>query len=243
MAGHESPDVKRFSRLEDALASLDQEQPAGEPRALVESRLQALEDRLRELPADATRERVSLELEAIAALVELDRLADASERARAAVDAAIGVDAFARAAEACRFIYMLGGDDAVVALGQGVWLAVTYPVDPELTLALLQHVVDETPDDSDGAAVAAAAAQYVVDLRAPPERREELALFSGGLLATVARRHAGVQTREEFDAWVERLELDDPARFLVRLRNVVDVMVQDAWWFDRDGLRARLPVN
>ena len=108
MAGHESPDVKRFSRLEDALASLDQEQPAGEPRALVESRLQALEDRLRELPADATRERVSLELEAIAALVELDRLADASERARAVVDAAIGVDAFARAAEACRFIYMLG---------------------------------------------------------------------------------------------------------------------------------------
>ena len=26
-----------------------------------------------------------------------------------------------------------------------------------------------------------------------------------------------------------------------RLRNVIDVMVQDEWWIDRDSLRARLP--
>jgi hypothetical protein len=235
--------LKRFSRLEDALASLEQDPSSAEPRTLVASRLQALEDRLRELPARAVQERVSVELEIVAALLELDRLAEASRRARAAVDAAIGAHAFARAAEACRYLYLVGHDDAVAALGQGVWLAVTYPVDPELTLALLQHVVDETPDDSDGAAVAAATAQYVVDLRAPAGQREELALFSGGLLAAVARRHGNVQTQEQFDAWVARLELDDPARFLVRLRNVVDAMVQDAWWFDRERLRAELPVN
>ena len=34
------------------------------------------------------------------------------------------------------------------------------------------------------------------------------------------------------------MELDDPARFLPRLRNVVDVLVQDDWRFDREALRA-----
>ena len=45
------------------------------------------------------------------------------------------------------------------------WLAVPFPeVDPELTVALLQHVVEETPDDSDGGPLAATVAQYIVDL-------------------------------------------------------------------------------
>jgi len=42
---------------------------------------------------------------------------------------------------------------------------------------------------------------------------------------------------------VRKLELHDPQLFLPRLRNVVDVLVQDEWWFDRDALRERLPVN
>ena len=42
---------------------------------------------------------------------------------------------------------------------------------------------------------------------------------------------------------MEKRELKEPDKFLVRLRNVVDVLVQDDWWFDRESLRARLPVN
>jgi len=37
--------------------------------------------------------------------------------------------------------------------------------------------------------------------------------------------------------------LNDPDKFLVRLRNVVDVLVQDDWWFDRDALHAQLPED
>ena len=54
---------------------------------------------------------------------------------------------------------------SLAALGQGIWLAVTYPIDPELTIELLTHVVDDTPDDADGAAVAATAAMFVADMR------------------------------------------------------------------------------
>ena len=67
--------------------------------------------------------------------------------------------------------------------------------------------------------------------------------FAMQLLGSVARRHANVTTQDEFDHWMERLELTDPAKFLVRLRNVIDVMVQDDWWFDRDKIQATLPVN
>ena len=42
---------------------------------------------------------------------------------------------------------------------------------------------------------------------------------------------------------MEKLELKQPEKFLVRLRNVVDVLVQDDWWFDREALSERLPVN
>jgi len=37
--------------------------------------------------------------------------------------------------------------------------------------------------------------------------------------------------------------LDKPDKFLVRLRNVIDVLVQDEWWIDREAIQAELPVN
>jgi hypothetical protein len=104
-------------------------------------------------------------------------------------------------------------------------------------------VVDETPPDADGAAVAAVTAHYLVDLRARDPQREHLLLFTNQLLATVARRHSGVDRQESFNRWIEDMELSDPAKFLPRLRNVVDVLVQDEWWFDRDALQAALPAD
>ena len=38
-------------------------------------------------------------------------------------------------------------------------------------------------------------------------------------------------------------DLGQPDRFLVRLRNIVDVLVQDDWWIDREAIHARLPDN
>jgi hypothetical protein len=106
----------------------------------------------------------------------------------------------------------------------------------------LSHIVDDTPDDSDGAAVAAATAAFIADVRseAGPDR-DRLTFFAQQLLGRVARRHSQIESQDQFDLWIERLELDDPDKFLVRLRNVVDVLVQDQWWFDRDALQAQIP--
>ena len=174
------------------------------------------------------------------------RMADATSgvwaAARGAFDLYLAEQAYEGAAQACDILFLAEQPQSLAALGQGIWLAVTYPVDPELSVALLQHVVEETPPDADGAAVAAVTAYYLVDLRARDPQREHLLLYANQLLATVARRHSGVDGQEAFNKWIEDMELNDPALFLPRLRNVVDVLVQDDWWFDREALQAALPA-
>lgn len=143
--------------------------------------------------------------------------------------------------EACDILFQSEQADSVIALAHGIWLGVTFPIDPELTVAMLQHLIDETPDRSDGAAVAAAVANYIVDLRADEQSRENLLFFTNQLLGQVARRHSQVEEQEIFDFWVQQLELDQPDKFLPRLAKVLDVLVNGDWWYDRDALRAQIP--
>ncbi len=215
---------------------------AGASREALEARLAAQRDRLRETQGDDRAcARVLVEMARV--LLALDRREEAWERGREAFDRFAALEDWEGAVEACDVLFQTEQPGSLSALGQGIWLAVTFPVDPELTVAMLQHVVEETPDDADGAAVAAAAACYIVHLRGAGEARDNLLFYTNQLLGAVARRHSGVETQEAFEAWVERLELDDPQRFLPRLRNVVDVLVQDDWWIDREALAAALPVD
>ena len=212
--------------------------------AVLQARLAAVEERIMELQADTDADaRAVAEREAAMLLLELDLKQQAWTKGRALLDHYLAAEDWEQAAVVCEILFACEQPESLSALGQGVWLAVTFPVDPELSVALLQHIVDETPDDSDGAAVAAAAAAYVVDLRAQGQQREDLSFFTAQMLGTVARRHSDVTGQTQFSAWLERLELTTPEKFLVRLRNVIDVMVQDDWWFDRAALQARLPIN
>jgi hypothetical protein len=175
----------------------------------------------------------------------VDRNKDAWVVGKEAFDIAVANENWLSAVEACDIIYQAEQDDAVLALAHGIWLGVTYPIDPELSVAMLQHLVDETPPDSDGAAVAAAVATYIVDLRAEDKQREDLKFFTNQLMGAVARRHTNgaCDTQELFDIWIQRLELNDPAKFLPRLSKIVDVLVPEGqWWFDRDALREKIPA-
>jgi len=42
---------------------------------------------------------------------------------------------------------------------------------------------------------------------------------------------------------MEVLELNDPATLLPRLARILEVIVGEQWWYDRDAIRARLPDN
>ncbi len=213
--------------------------------AALESHLQALQDRYRELARStkAPKELADVKLQTARTLVNLERGTEAWPLGREALDTFIRLEDFESAADACDVLFQSDQPASLSALGQGIWLAVTYPMDPELAVELLTHVVDETPDDADGAAVAATTALFLADIRASGPQRENLMFFVTQILGAVAKRHSGVDSQEAFDLWMERLELKEPAKFLVRLRNVVDVLVQDDWWFDREALQAKLPVN
>ena len=209
---------------------------------LLEIKLDEKREALAGLPADAALDkRLELTLESGYILLDLDRRNEAWELAKVALDQALAASLWLRAVEACDILYQAEQPDSIKALAHGIWLGVTFPIDPELSVAMLQHLIDETPDKSDGAAVAAVTACYLVDIRAEGPERNDLKFFTNQLLGQVARRHSEVDEQEIFDFWVERMELDDPAKFLPRLAKVLEVVVDNDWWFDRDALRARIP--
>jgi hypothetical protein len=234
----------KYIREDPSVGNADDSSDAKESTAKLERLVADLRGELEELSSGAAPlRRADLLLQLGRALVRLERGEDAWAAAREAFDLYLAEQAWEGAAQCCDVLFLADQPPSLAALGQGIWLAVTYPVDPELSVALLHRVVEETPSDADGAAVAAIAAYYIVDLRAQEPQREHLLLYANQVLATVARRHSGVDGQDAFNRWIQHMELADPAKFLPRLRNVVDVLVQDDWWFDREKLRATLPSD
>ncbi len=208
-------------------------------RAELTKQLAAKLQELNGLAGDAPLARARLQLDVAELLIALERKPEAWTLAREAFDITLAHDAWKEAVESCDVLYQCEQPVSLAALGMGVWLSVSFPVDPELTLAMLMHVIDEAPDRSDAAALAAVAARYVIDLRADDERHENLGFLANHVIAQVAERHGHVRDQAALDDWMDRLELRDPRVFLPRLGQVVDAIVGGAWWFDRDELRRK----
>ncbi|MEE9446052.1 MAG: hypothetical protein V3V19_10360 [Cocleimonas sp.] len=150
---------------------------------------------------------------------------------------------FEEAVQTCDTLYQTELPAAVVALGHGMWLSVTYPIDPEFSILMMKNLIDDTPAKSDGAAVAAVTAHYIADLRLEGEKRESIMFLTKNLITTVAERHSNITDQGQLNFWMDKLELNDPAQFLPKMSQVIDAIVAGDWWFDRDELRAKLPVN
>ena len=156
---------------------------------------------------------------------------------------------WAPAVTACDVLFRSEQPGSLVALAHAVWISVTFPLDPALTISQLQYVIDETPDGSDGAAVAAVTAAYIAGLRGGLRGDEggdgrengDIELAVGRMMNQIARQHGTLRDGAHFDAWLESKGLDQPEKFLPRLRTIVDLLAADDWWIDRDALRDRLP--
>lgn len=208
---------------------------------LLEKKLVDIDSQLAQLSETDSIQRAELLLDYGRTCLELQKHFDAWQIAQQAFKIFAPAENWEGAVLACDIMFEAEQPDSLVALGNGIWLAVTFPIDPELTAVMLEHIVDDTPYDSDGAAVAAVTAHYIIDLRAKGEDRENLLFFSNQLLGKIARRHSNIETQTDFEAWFKKLELDSPTDFLGRLGQILNIMVQDDWWVDRDALRAKLP--
>lgn len=232
--------MKEITRITDVnpLAALDDSQSQEELRRLLKERQQ----QLAALSATApVLERCRVELDIAEALLGLHRAQESWDTARHVFDRCVAEESWQEAAEACDILYRTDLDKNIVALGNGVWLAVTYPIKPQTSVTLLHHIVDETPDKSDGGAVAAMVAHYIADLRTEGKDHESLTFLTAQILARVAKRHRGIEGQEMLNTWIEILQLNDPNELLPRLGRMLNVMVDGDWWYDRDILRAKLP--
>ncbi|MDX1697903.1 MAG: hypothetical protein R3308_06415 [Thiohalobacterales bacterium] len=216
-----------------------------ESRPSLKALLGEQEARLAALPADCDPlERGRLLLDIAETHLSLKEKTESWTIAREVFDVFLAAEAWQDAIEACDVMFQSEHEQSLVALGNGIWLAVTYPVPAQLTVAMLQHVIDETPDDSDGGAVAAMAAHYIADMRTEGKEHESLTFFTKQLVAGVAKRHRGIEDDPDMiRMWIEILGLNDVNELLARLAAVLDAIVGDNWWYDRDALRERLPVN
>ncbi len=204
---------------------------------LLETKLADIEQQLAQLPANSSIERANLLLDSAYTHLELEKDVEAWQLGHEVFKTFADAEDWESAVQAADIIYNANQSDSLVALGNGVWLAVTFPIDPELSAVMLDHIVEETPADSDGGAVAAVTAHYIADLRS---KNENLLFFTNQLLAKVARRHSNVEKQADFEAWMKKMELDSPSDFLGRLSQVLNVMVQDDWWVNRDALREKI---
>ena len=212
-----------------------------EEQTALKKQLTEIIQQLGTLPDSAHLQRARLQMDIAEILNALERKKEAWDIAREAFKISMQQESWQDAVEACNVLYQAGQEDSIAVLGMGIWLAITFPVDPELTVAMLVHAIDEMPDDSDGAAVAAITARYVVDLRAEDDKHESQSFLVDNLIAMVAKRHSHVQDQNAMNIWLDRLELRDPQVFLPRMALVVDTIVGKKWWFDRDVLRGKLP--
>lgn len=216
--------------------------PTNDETAALQYQLEEKQRQLDLLERAPTLERARLQLDVAELLLALERKEEAWNLARPAFDAALQQESWQDAVEACNVLYQCEQPLSIPALGMGAWLSVTFPVEPELTFAMLAHIIDETPDHSDGAALAAVTIRYVIDLRASDDQHEDLALLANNIIARVAARHDKVNDQQGLNDWMDRLELRDPGVFLPRLSQVVNTIVGTSWWFDRDALRNKLPA-
>lgn len=212
-------------------------------RPSLKALLKQQQDQLAQLPdgTDAI-DRARLQLDIAETLLGLQQKPDSWNMARGTFDVFVAAEHWQDAIEACDILFQCEEPESLVALGNGVWLSITYPVPAQLTVAMLQHIVDETPDTSDGGAVAAMVAHYIADLRTEGKEHESLTFFTNQLVAGVAKRHRGIENDPDMiKLWTEILGLNDVPELLARLADMLNAIVGDQWWVDRDALRARLP--
>lgn len=230
--------------LSKTLADTISGQDLGDSRVFFENELQEHEQHLAALPKDASEiDFARIKLSIARCYLGLGNNADAWQEALPLLDIFIAHESFEHAIETCEILYLSEQEESIVALGHGCWLAVTYPVDPTLSVDMLSYIVGETPDNSDGAAVVSVASLYLVELRAEGKQKESLQFLAKQLIALVAKRHRNIEDEKMIETWIEMLELNNLDELFVRLGKVIDAIVGTTWWFDRDELRAKLPVN
>ena len=132
--------------LSKAMSETISGQDLGDARVFFEKERQRLMQELANLGDKADLGDVAkVKLEIARAQLGLNEYVACWQEARPLVQTFIQAECFQQAVEACELLYLAEQDDSIIALGHACWLAVTYPVDPALSVDMLSYIIDETP--------------------------------------------------------------------------------------------------
>jgi hypothetical protein len=190
--------------------------------------------------SEMNEQRADLLLKIARVQVELENKQEGWIHAKEAFGIYADAELWESAVEACEVLFASDHALSLVALGHGIWLGITYPIDPQLSVNMLECLLDESPKEAETRAVAAAAAHFIAGLR-ETKKNKDLSFYTSHLLGKVADDHSHVTDQAAFDLWMKALDLNNPDSFLPKLSGVVDQLVDNQWWIDRDALRAKLP--
>ncbi|HIJ22334.1 MAG: hypothetical protein HON68_05480 [Gammaproteobacteria bacterium] len=205
-----------------------------------ESRLADLQLKISQLPLSVKRAELLLDCGTLH--LDFQQKKEAWDVAREAFDLFAKEQAWELAVVATDIMVASDQKESLIALAHGVWIGITYPINPETTNAILQYMIDESPTGSDTAAVAAVTSHFLADLRQlDGQAGENLLFFTNRRLAEVAAQHRNIKNQEEFDIWMVGNEFDNPDSFLPKLSAAIDALANNNWWIDREALRAALP--
>lgn len=208
----------------------------------LQTRLEYFETQLANLSEAApVEDRIKNLLEIGRIQVERYKGADAWEKGHTAFNLAQEDELWELAVEACDVMFLSEGPESLKALGHAIWLGVTFPIDPEITVAMLQHLVEESPEEADTRAIAAAVAHYITTMRCGED--DDLTFFALQMLTSVADKHSHITDQSTFDVWRKTLELDKPEVFLKKLSGALDQLVEGEWWVDQDKIREELETK
>lgn len=225
------PDIEDSSELQDTREEWQKD-------------LLRFRQQLTDLSADASdSERGLIALEIADRQARLEQGADAWATARPLFDQFLAAEEWGKLAEVCDVLFRADQPDSTIALGHGVWISVTFPINPVITVVMMQHLVDSSPTDSNTAAVAATVAHYIAAIRGGDGKEgEDLIDFTEQLLLLVAGNQ-GISEQEAFGGWMYHNGLKEPEEFIPRLGEGVDNLVGEQWWFDRAELRQHIPAD
>ncbi|MFN0120189.1 MAG: tetratricopeptide repeat protein [Blastocatellia bacterium] len=127
-----------------------------------------------------------------------------------------------------------GGDEATGYLAQALWIALRAGVPMHHAVNLAARLLEQITPAADAAPMMAAAALWFARTRGEAHpQREQYQQGAFNMLVNCARAR-GISTQEDFDAWVAREGLTDPARVVPALSVALEGMVApDGWLFDR----------
>lgn len=208
----------------------------------LKAKLEYFEAELKKLnDTQKNEEKIKIHLEIGRIQVELYKGAEAWKHGFTAFEISQELQKWELAVEACDVMFLSEGPESLKALGHAIWLGVTFPIDPEITVAMLQHLIEESPEEADTRAIAAAAAHYITSVRCGPD--DDLTFFTEQMLTSVADKHSHITDQSTFDVWRKTLKLDDPDSSFPKLSGAIDQLVGDNWWIDRDKIRNSIPES